>query len=134
MSVKVDLKELKNLQKAVEDRIKNQDELLKRCVNDIALRVYRTAVRKTPKITGRLIRSWDLGPIVKKGNGYEVEVKNSAPYAHFVEYGHRRVVNKVTVGWVDGQFMLTIAEDEVAKRMDRIIKLETEKYLEEMFK
>ena len=134
MSVKVDLKELKDLQKAVEDRIKNQDELLKRCVNDIALRVFRVANKLTPVDTGLLRESWDLGPIVKKGNHYEVKIMNSVDYAQYVEYGHRLVVNDVTVGWVDGQFMLTIAEDEVVKRMDRIIKLETEKYLGEMFK
>lgn len=134
MSVKVDLKDLKDLQKAVEDRIKNQDELLRRCVNDIALRVYRTLKRITPVDTGILRESWDLGPIVKKGSRYEVKIMNSVDYAQYVEYGHRLVVDGVTVGWVDGQFMLTIAEDEVVKRMDRIIKLETERYLGEMFK
>lgn len=134
MSVKIDLKDLKDLQKSVEDRIKNQDELLRRCVNDIALRVFRAANKNTPVDTGLLRESWDLGPIIKKGNHYEVKIMNSVDYAQYVEYGHRLVTKGVTVGWVEGQFMLTIAEDEVVKRMDRIIQLETEKYLEEMFK
>ena len=134
MAVKFNAKELKDLQKAVQSKINNSDELLKVCVNDIALRVYRTANKLTPVDTGWLRENWVLGPIEKTGSYYEVIIENPTEYAEFIEYGHRLVVGGVTVGWVDGRFMLTIAEDEVMKRMDRIVKKRTEKWLQEMFK
>ena len=134
MSVRVDLSDFLNLQKKLREKIQSQDELLTRCINDIALRVLRIAARNTPVDTGLLRQSWELGPIVKKWDCYEVKIMNSIDYAQFVEYGHRLVVGGVTVDWVDGFFMLTIAENEVRKRIDRIIKLETEKYLRDVFK
>lgn len=134
MSVKINKKELKELHKAVQTKINNSDELLKVCVNNIALRVYRTANKLTPVDTGWLRENWILGPIEKNGSYYEVVIENPVDYAEFVEYGHRLVVGGVTAGWVDGRFMLTIAEDEVRKRMDRIVKKRVEKWLQEMFK
>lgn len=134
MTVKFNKIELEKLQKAVQLKINTSDELLKICINDIALRVYRVANKLTPVDTGWLRENWVLGSIEKNGSYYEVVIENPTEYAEFIEYGHRLVVGGVTAGWVDGRFMLTIAEDEVIKRMDRIVKKKTEKWLQEMFK
>lgn len=132
--MKVDVKQLEVSKKNLEKAIGNMDELVKGCIDEIALRILRGAKRTTPVDTGFLKDDWTLGAIVKNGKTYEVQVSNPTEYAMYVEYGHRIVINKKTVGWKDGFFMLTIAEKEVQKRVDRIVKNRIEKYYKGLFK
>lgn len=134
MSVKIDLADLKSMQANIEGLKNTQEEILKKAVNEIALRIYRIANKLTPVDTGWLRGGWNIGAIIKDGTNYKVEISNAVEYAAFVEYGHRIVVGKVTVGWVEGQFMMTIAETEVERHMDRIVKRIVERHLKEVFK
>lgn len=107
----------------------NQDEILKKAVNEIALRVYRLIIKNTPVDTGWLKENWDIGPIIKGNNSYSVEIKNGTDYVEYVEYGHRIVRDGVTVGWKDGVFMVTMSENAVSKRVDKIVQNIVEKEL-----
>lgn len=60
---------------------------------------------------------------------YEVEIINPLEYAEFVEFGHRKRNNR---GWVKGFFMLTIAERDLQRNMDNIIREKVEALLNEV--
>ena len=77
----------------------------------------------------------------KVGNDYVIEVINPVYYASYVEYGHRQTVGRfvpaigkrLKKGWVEGQFMLTISEDEIRKSAPKVLEKKLEKYLRECF-
>ena len=56
---------------------------------------------------------------------------NNVPYAIYVEKGHRTRNHK---GWVEGQFMLERAENEVKKVMPHLVKSKSNKLLKGGFK
>ena len=58
-------------------------------VIQIARELQGKVKEKTPHKTGRLQDSWKVGPIVKKGDTYYIEVYTNVEYAEPVEYGHR---------------------------------------------
>ena len=66
----------------------------------------------------------------KVGTDYVIEIINPVKYASYVEFGHRTRNHK---GWVEGQFMLTISEDEIRKAAPRVLEKKLEKYLKECF-
>ena len=68
--------------------------------------------------------------VKKVGNDYVIEIINPVEYASYVEFGHRTRNHK---GWVEGQFMLTISEDEIRKSAPNILEKKLEKYLKECF-
>jgi Bacteriophage HK97-gp10, putative tail-component len=61
---------------------------------------------------GTLRRSWELSPVVKRGNDYDITVFNDIEYAPYVEHGHRvKAFNSdKVVGWFEGRHM---AKDSV---------------------
>lgn len=81
-------------------------------------------------VGGNLRRSWQIGNIVRKGDGWEVEVFNTAEYASYVEYGHRQTPGRYvpTLGkrlkasWVRGHFMMTITETELQAQSPALIE------------
>jgi len=66
----------------------------------------------------------------KVGDMYEIEIVNSVEYASYVEYGHRTRDHK---GWVPGQFMLTISEQELDAQAPKILEKKLMKYLGGIF-
>lgn len=132
-SIKIDKSDFLKLQKALKEKIENQDNLIERCVNNAAARVIRATKRGTPVRSGNLRINWKVEAAKKITNGYSAKVYNNTDYADYVEYGRRRIRKGKTVGWIDGKFMLTQGEDEVKRRMDRIVKKEVEDYLKEVF-
>lgn len=95
----------------------------------IALRVItnwrNNAILLSPvadKNGGTLRKSWHREDVQKKGGAYESTLYNNAvsdkgaPYPLYVNYGHR--VGKD--GWVEGQFFLEDARDEVQSEMQNI--------------
>lgn len=70
-------------------------------------------------------------PIKKTGNMYQIDIINPVHYGIYVEFGHRTRNHK---GWVDGQFMLTISEQELEAQAPAIIEKMLNKYLMEVFK
>ena len=67
----------------------------------------------------------------KVGTDYVIEIINPVKYASYVEFGHRTRNHK---GWVEGQFMLTISENEIRNAAPRILEKKLEDYLKECFK
>lgn len=60
---------------------------------------------KTPVDTQWLQDHWFVGDIVKKGNGYYIEVYNNEEYVEPVEFGHRTS----TGGYVEGAHMMEVS-------------------------
>lgn len=115
--------DIRSLEK-LRDRLKNSEKIINEVIADICneagLRILSQTVKNTPVDTGWLISNWEIGAIKKVPGGYQVKITNPVEYAGFVEYGHRIVFHGVTYGWKDGVFMLTIAEQKVKDRIDKI--------------
>ncbi|MEG0260587.1 MAG: HK97 gp10 family phage protein [Lysinibacillus sp.] len=96
----------------------------------VAERVAQLAIRKakmlTPVDTGDLRNNWKYH-VLKEGDTYKIIIYNQVEYALFVEKGHRIVVAGQTVGFVDGQFMLELAEQEMERLAPRMWEREIEK-------
>lgn len=90
---------------------------LKKFLIEMANRVIAKTKPRTPKDTGALRNSWELGDIKGEGENISVEILNGMEYATEIEYGHRIVINNVEVGWYEGRFMLKISIDEVRRQM-----------------
>lgn len=125
--------------KALRDKIGNAftDAEINNCLldttKDLGRRLYSGAVRNTihrPKGTGTLKRGWK-SQVNKSNNKCSVDVFNKVPYAIYVEKGHRTRNHK---GWVEGQFMLERAENEVKKVMPYLVKDKINKLLRKGFR
>lgn len=96
----------------------------------VAERVAQLAIRKvkmlTPVDTGDLRNNWKYH-ILKQGDTYKIVIYNNVEYALFVEKGHRIVIAGRTVGFVDGQFMLELTEQEMERLAPRMWEREVEK-------
>jgi hypothetical protein len=75
-------------------------------------------VSNTPVDKGILKARWRLGRVIETGRGLALRFSNNMEYASFVEYGHRtRKLKDGSRRWVNGRFMLTIAQKRVMSRM-----------------
>lgn len=105
--------------------------------------VYTKKVNIGGKVGGTLRKGWTGGQggdaaayanslqVNKVGTDYVIEIINPVEYASYVEFGHRTRNHK---GWVEGKFMLTIAEGELQNAAPNILRKKLEKYLKECFK
>lgn len=109
------------------ERLKDMDfdTFCMQVTQDVAQRLHRGVVQKTPSKIGTLKDNW-VTNITKEGGIYKIEIINPLEYAEFVEFGHRKRNNK---GWVKGFFMLTIAERDLNRNLDEIIKTKLEAFL-----
>ena len=116
--------------------------------------VYTKRVNRSGKMGGTLRRGWtartegeaaggqghptadqakayaEALPISKQGTTYVVEVINPVHYASYVEFGHRTPSGK---GWVQGQYFLTLSEQELRGRAPAIIEDKLKKLLRGAF-
>lgn len=77
--------------------------------------------------------------ITKQGDVYQIEIINPVHYASYVEYGHRQqpgryvpaLGKKLKAGWVKGQFMLTISEQELQAQAPALLEKKLTKFLGE---
>lgn len=153
---KVDYRQLKRLQKRLEQFEKvDRDKLCEEIIKNLAARMLAKVIKRTPvrqydkpvsfvtedgkpvsfsphtgKTGGTLRRGWTIGPVVKKGDIYEIEVINPVYYAIYVEFGHRTANH---AGWVPGRFMMTISEQELEREGPKIIEKVLKKRLQEVF-
>lgn len=143
----VNMKGLKDFQKQLE-KLQDRDAFVEACVRELAARLLRMVVKRTPvgvyskksgKKGGTLRRGWtgsksqasakeyaDAMTINHSGNSYTVVIVNPVEYASYVEYGHRTADHK---GWVNGQFMMTISEQELEKIAPKVLEQKIRKYL-----
>lgn len=122
----------------------------------LALVIPRTPVGKYPRTSGKkggtLRRGWtartegeafsrsqsganareyaDALPITRQDSTYTVEVINPVRYASYVEFGHRA---RGGAGWVEGQYFLTLSEQDLRSLAPALIERKLEKRLREVF-
>ncbi len=96
--------------------------------------VYTKRINPSGKVGGTLRRGWDaenaISAITKQGDMYTITLTNETEYASYVEFGHRTRNHK---GWVKGQFMLTISEEELKRDAPNILEKKLKKMLEGCF-
>lgn len=93
--------------------------------------------KSTGKMGGTLRRGWTIGPIIKEGNTFKVEIINPVEYASYVEYGHRQepgryvpaLGKKLKKGWVEGRFMMTNSKEEIDRLTPAVIESKLRKYM-----
>ena len=140
--------EKKRLQQELEKMQQNTDAFLDACAKELAARLLRKVIKRTPvgqypkgsgKMGGTLRRGWGVDtaskakayvasfPIKKVGSNFEIEIINPVEYASYVEFGHR---TRDGAGWVEGRYMLTTSEETLRTAAPRIL----EKMLLERFK
>ncbi len=153
-NVRLDYGELKKLKEQIMlfGDPTQTDQFLTSCAKELAARLLAKVIKRTPvgqyeegsgKVGGTLRRGWTGGnrsnasayanslQVNKVGNDYVIEIINPVEYASYVEFGHRTKNHK---GWVEGQFMLTISEDEIRKSAPRILEKKLKDYLKGCFK
>lgn len=133
---KFDCEGMKEFKKQLEQLMQTQNEFVESCAKELAARLLRLVVKKTPvgvypestgKMGGTLRRGWTIGEIRKEGGVYKIEIINQVEYASYVEHGHRTANHK---GWVKGRFMMTISEQELEKIAPKVLENKIKKYLE----
>jgi hypothetical protein len=92
----------------------------------------RVATRNnTPKVTGKLRKSYRLTEVEKIQGGYQKGLYNKAPHFHLVEKGHRKVSpSGEELGWTDGLFMV----EKTVKQEEEPMMEELQNWLDELFK
>ena len=138
---KFDVKGLQDFQ----DKLKQLDDpnkLMEACAKELAARLLRKVIKRTPKDTGNLQKGWTVGQIQKMGDTYVIEVINPVNYAQYVEYGHRQepgrfvpaIGKRLKADWVNGQFMMTISAQEIQNVTPKVLEAKLKKKLGEVFK
>lgn len=159
-----DFKELEKLRDKLEAAAKQEeiDAFCEACAKELAARLLRKVIKRTPTDTGNLRKNWttqangsgseglksrgatqyvDTLKVHHYGNVFVIEVSNPTAYAPYVEYGHRQepgryvpaIGKRLKKGWVEGKFMLTISEKEIAAAAPRILEKKLAAHLKEVF-
>ena len=118
-------------------KLQNPDDFVESCAKELAARLLRMVVKRTP--VGQYPASgWtgekrasaqgyaDSLTVNHFGDTYVIEIVNPVEYASYVEYGHRTANHS---GWVKGQFMMTISEQELQKIAPKVLENKIKKYL-----
>lgn len=129
-----DARELRKLRDELE-KLQEPEEFMKDCAKELAARLLRMVVQRTPADTGTLRRAWTAGTssegyansvqVNHSGNVYETAITNPMEYASYVEYGHRTPNHK---GWVPGKFMMKISEEELERIAPAILEQRIYRY------
>ena len=93
------------------------------------LRKYTKAT--TQKHTGNLMKGIDKGPAHKRGNDWQVRVRNKAPHAHLIEHGHAFYWRGTpTDKYVPGRHPAAHAQ----RAMKKWFATDTERWVEQMLR
>lgn len=131
---KFDMSGMLELQKKLQ-KLQNPDVFVESCAKELAARLLALVTKRTPvgqyppssgKVGGTLRRGWTVGEIRKEGNVYKIDIINPVEYASYVEFGHRTSNHQ---GWVKGQFMMTISEQELQKIAPKALEKRIMDYL-----
>ena len=147
-----DFSELIAFRDKLQGAIDDSQAFLESCVKELAARLLAQVIKNTPvgdypsstgKVGGNLRRGWTAGQdidvrqyiesitVTRIGENFVIELINPVEYAMYVELGHRTPNHK---GWVEGKFMLTIAEKDIQAKAPAILEKKLEQYLKEVFK
>lgn len=158
-----DYEQFKQLQERLQklERI-DLDKFCRDVSKELAARLLALVIPRTPvgvytedtgKKGGTLRRGWTGGknssakayaqslPVHKAGHTFTIEVINPVEYASYVEFGHRQTPGRfvpaigksLKASWVDGQYFLTISEDELRQMAPAVIQRKLDELLREVF-
>jgi len=148
---KLNIKELKKFQEDLQ-KLQDPDAFVEACAKELAARLLAKVIKRTPvgqypkgsgKMGGTLRRGWtgqkrgsatdyaNSLAIEHIGSLYKIDIINPVEYASYVEYGHRTADHS---GWVNGQFMMTISEQELQAIAPQVLENKIRKYLNEVMK
>ena len=138
--IKVQFDGLKEFQKIIEEMETEKEQLMIDTIKELAARLLRKVIKRTPSDTGNLRRNWAVSDVRKNGGNYEIEVSNSTEYASYVEFGHRQtpgrfvpaIGKRLKKSWVKGKFMLTISENELQKQAPAVIEKKITEWLKKL--
>ena len=138
--IKVQFDGLKEFKKIIEEMEKEKEQLMIDTIKELAGRLLRKVIKRTPSDTGNLRRNWTVSDVRKNGGNYEIEVSNSTEYASYVEFGHRQtpgrfvpaIGKRLKKSWVKGKFMLTISENELQKQAPAVIEKKITEWLKKL--
>jgi bacteriophage protein of unknown function (DUF646) len=138
--IKVQFDGLKEFKKIIEEMEKEKEQLMIDTIKELAGRLLRKVIKRTPSDTGNLRRNWTVSDVRKNGENYEIEVSNSTEYASYVEFGHRQtpgrfvpaIGKRLKKSWVKGKFMLTISENELQKQAPAVIEKKITEWLKKL--
>ena len=138
--VVLDIKQLEAFRDRIKDLDAEREAFMVSTVKNLAARLLRKVILRTPTDTGQLKNSWAVEKVTKEGTSYKVTIINSMNYASYVEFGHRQEVGRFVpaIGkrlkkpWVKGKFMLTISEHELEGQMENIIAKRIENWLKKL--
>lgn len=129
------------------NKLQDPDIFVESCAKELAARLLAKVIKRTPvgqysnksgKMGGTLRRGWtgkkktsaqnyvESLTVHHFGNTYVIEIINPIEYASYVEYGHRTANHK---GWVKGQFMMSISEQELETIAPKVLEAKIKKYL-----
>lgn len=141
----------------------DHDAFCRECAKELAARLYKKVVKRTQagdydqitytkrdgttvtigenKKGGTLKKGWSVKAVEKNGDEYVCEIINPVEYASYVEYGHRQtpgrfvpqIGKRLTSGWAEGQFMLTVSEKEIQNIAPKLIEKKLLEKLKGMF-
>lgn len=158
-----DFKQLQALQKRLEVlQNVDLNKFCEDASKELAARLLALVIPRTPvgtyatetgKNGGTLRRGWTAGkdtspaayakslPVEKSGNYYVIRVFNPVEYASYVEFGHRQtpgrfvpaIGKRLKQGWVNGQYFLTLSEDDLESIAPAVLQKKLDKLLQEVF-
>ena len=106
----------KNLLKCCTQYPKVTEKFLREEENEVKKRMKKVAKKKIGKKKGNYMKGFDKDKPKKNGNSYEINIYNSAPHAHWIEYGtlKRSTEKGANRGYMKGAFI----SDEVKRDYD----------------
>lgn len=136
---KCDFSQLVDLQKKIEKLERSEfEKLCDKISKELAARLLSKVIKRTPVGDytggGTLRRAWTVDNqtlvVEKIGNMYQLMVVNNTEYASYVEFGHRTVGGR---NWVEGQYMLTMSENELNSQAPKIVERLVMEHLKGVF-
>ncbi len=134
-----DFSELQAFADSLQTMTNNMFELMDLCAKELAQRLIRKVIKRTPvgvyskksgKKGGTLKKGWSQNgkyKIYHSPSACLIEINNPVEYASYVEYGHRTVNG----GWVSGHPMMTISAAEIQRDGPAILEKKIKKWMEE---
>lgn len=130
MRCKVDTRQLRKLEQNLKQMTSESDLMLQEIIEQISDEFLENVKKKTPTSeTNKLKNNWKK-EVRKTSNGYEVKIYNDIPYASEIEYGHK--INGGS-GWKQGAFMMTITEQMIETRLNKLAQEKMNKMLKGVF-
>lgn len=130
MRCKVDTRQLRKLEQNLKQMTSESNLMLQEIIEQISNEFIENVKKKTPSSeTDKLKNNWKK-EVRKTSNGYEVKIYNDILYASEIEYGHK--INGGS-GWKQGSFMMTITEQMIETRLNKLAQEKMNKMLKEVF-